>query len=86
MILFFIIGMIVGIVFRIKIFKKLNLLSLTTLALLFFVGVEIGTNDELFKSLSKIGIIGFLIAIFSIAGSILLTWIFESFLKRKIGR
>ena len=82
----FIIGTIIGIFFKIRIFKKMNLLTWVTLTLLFFMGMEIGSNDELFELLPKIGITGFLISVFAIGGSILFTWSFEIFTKRKIKR
>lgn len=82
----FVAGMLIGLFFKIRFLRKINLLTWITLALLFFMGLEIGSNKELFDQLPEIGTTGFLIAIFAIGGSVLFTWSFELFLKRKGNR
>jgi len=82
----FIVGMLIGLFFKIRFFKKINLLTWITLALLFSMGLEIGSSDELFEQLPEIGTTGLLIAVFAIAGSVFFTWSFELILKRKGNR
>jgi len=82
----FVLGIVIGMFMKVQIFKRLKFLMWVTLALLFFMGMEIGSNDKLFESLPEIGIIAFLIAIFAIAGSVILTWIFEVSLRRRSNR
>lgn len=51
-------------------------LSLASIALLLFLlGLGVGAKDEVRNHLDTLGLTGLLIAVFSIAGSLLLAWI-----------
>jgi len=43
--------------------------------LLFLLGLGVGANDEVRTHLDTLGLTGFLIALFSIAGSIFMAWL-----------
>jgi len=52
-------------------------------ALLFFMGLSVGTRPEVMKNLSSIGLDALLIALFAIAGSILCSFFLYHFIFRK---
>lgn len=87
--IFFLIGGIVGRVFKLKDakMKKVQILqSLSVLLILFIMGINLGKNKELFSNIGKIGFRSTAFAIFSILISILLVYIYEKYVyKRRKG-
>ncbi|KAF2955301.1 LysO family transporter [Marinitoga sp. 38H-ov] len=73
----FILGFIIGMNKKLKIFKKINIVTFITILLLFFMGYEIGADKNLITQLSEIGYLAFFIALFSLIGSALLPTIYE---------
>ena len=55
------------------------------LTLLFFLGVEVGENDNVLNSLNKLGLEALLLSIAGTAGSIALAWALWKSIKRKEG-
>jgi uncharacterized membrane protein YbjE (DUF340 family) len=74
-------GMFLGIKKRFKTITKYKILPVLTCVLLFSMGTEIGTADEIFDNLASIGLYAFLIALFAVTGSFLMTFIYTK-LKR----
>jgi len=76
-------GMFLGYKGKLKFLKKYKPVTVVTVLLLFFMGYEIGGNDELFSRLSEIGLIALLIAIFAILGSFIFTAFLEKLMKKE---
>jgi uncharacterized membrane protein YbjE (DUF340 family) len=81
----FSVGMFLGIRKKLKILTKYKILPILTCVLLFSMGTEIGTSDEIFNNLTSIGFHAFLIAIFAVTGSFLATFIYTKLSKEKNG-
>lgn len=79
----FIIGLTLGIKGRLKLLKKYKPVTYITVLLLFFMGMDIGSNKSLISQLPEIGFLAFLIALFSILGSVLFTMIYEKIRRDK---
>lgn len=80
---FLTLGIILGYFVRKKLkFLSLSnrLVSISIYALLFLLGVALGTNDEILVQLPKLGGYAFILAVLSIIGSIILA----SFLYRRV--
>lgn len=85
-IIFFLIGGIVGRVFKLKDakMKKVQILqSLSVLLILFIMGINLGKNDELISNLGKIGFRSAAFAISSILISVLLVYLYEKYVYKK---
>lgn len=82
----FIVGILLGWLFRkLKNLEKISgKLTYAAIALLLFLlGLGVGTKDEVRNHLDSLGLTGLLIAVFSIAGSILFAWITWKLFYRK---
>lgn len=79
----FLIGMILGYKKKLNFLKKYKPVWIVTFLLLFFMGYEIGKDDNLFSRLSEIGYIAFLIAIFTIIGSYFFTSFYEKIINKE---
>ncbi len=69
-------GLFLGLKKQLGFMKKIKIIPILTLLLLFSMGTEIGANDKLFNDLPKIGIQAFLVAVFAVAGSFTFTYIY----------
>ncbi|MDY6292507.1 MAG: LysO family transporter [Bacteroidales bacterium] len=79
-------GIVAGWLLRRHQFKWINaLLMVLVWALLFFLGVEVGENDNVLNSLNKLGLEALLLSIAGTAGSIALAWALWKAIKRKEG-
>ncbi len=56
--------------------------GLTVMILLFSLGTEIGSDAELYAGIGKLGFTGFISALFSVAGSIILGAAFWKIIKK----
>jgi len=81
-ILSFALGIVSGAFFKVTLPKKINVVNIIVIALLFFMGLNLGSNKDLLKVLPSVGITGLLIAFFSAGCSIIFAWLFEYFSKR----
>jgi uncharacterized membrane protein YbjE (DUF340 family) len=79
----FLAGFLLGMRGKLKILKKWNTVTIVTVLLLFFMGFELGSDENLIKQLSEIGYLSFLIALFAIIGSALLPTIYEKIFLNK---
>lgn len=79
----FLLGFILGMKGKLKFLKKWNTVTIMTVLLLFFMGFELGSDENLIKQLSEIGYLSFLIALFAIIGSALLPTIYEKIFLNK---
>ncbi len=82
----FIVGILLGWILRkLKNLEKISgKLTFAAIALLLFLlGLGVGTRDEVRSHLDTLGLTGLLIAVFSIAGSILFAWITWKIFYRK---
>ncbi|WGS65118.1 LysO family transporter [Marinitoga aeolica] len=79
----FLIGFLLGMKGKLKFLKKWNVITISTVLLLFFMGFELGSDKNLIKQLSEIGYLSFLIALFAIIGSALLPTIYEKIFLNK---
>jgi len=70
-------GLFLGLKKQLRFMNKIKIIPILTLLLLFSMGTEIGANDKLFNDLPKIGIQAFLIAVFAVAGSFTVTYIYS---------
>jgi len=75
-ILAFSIGMLFGLKKRLNFLTRFKILPILTCILLFSMGTEIGTSEEIFSNLTGIGFHAFLIALFATAGSFIATFIY----------
>jgi len=81
---FIIIGVLVGFFLNNKLFNKISVfITILIWLLLFLLGIEVGSNKELIKSLDKIGIDVFLITIGAVAGSGLFSWLLWKAIHQK---
>lgn len=79
-------GIATGWLLRRREFKWLNgLLIILVWALLFFLGVEVGENENVINSLSKLGLEAMLLAVAGTAGSIAAAWALWKVISRKKG-
>ena len=82
----FLLGILLGWMFR-KIEKLEAISGRLTFAsialLLFLLGLGVGANDEVRNHLDTLGLTALLIAVFSIAGSILMAWLTWKLFYRK---
>ena len=79
-------GIVAGWLLRRHQFKWINaLLMVLVWALLFFLGVEVGENDNVLNSLNKLGLEALLLSIAGTAGSIALAWALWKAIKHKEG-
>ena len=78
----FIIGLFIGLKGWMKWLKKIKPVLWSTVLLLFFMGYEIGNDESLISQIDDIGLTAFYIAVFSIIGSILFTFVYEKFFKK----
>jgi len=61
------------------------LLTVLVWALLFFLGVEVGMNENVLKSLNSLGMEALLLSAAGTAGSITLAWALWKYIKRREG-
>ena len=66
-------GFFLGLKKRLRFLAKVKIIPVITLMLLFSMGTEIGQSQEIMDHLSTIGWSAFLIAVFTVAGSFLVT-------------
>ena len=66
-------GLFLGLKKRLRFLAKVKIIPVITLMLLFSMGTEIGQSQEIMDHLSTIGWSAFLIAVFTVAGSFLVT-------------
>lgn len=79
-------GIATGWLLRRRTFKWIDaLLTVLVWALLFFLGVEVGENDNVLNNLSSLGMEALLLSIAGTAGSIALAWALWKAIKRKEG-
>jgi len=74
----FVTGIVAGFLLRrIQWIERISgrLTMVAVVALLFLLGFGVGTNEEIRSHLDILGLHGFLIAVFSLAGSLLTGWI-----------
>lgn len=79
-------GLIIGIIFKgLKKHEKILDICITAAlyVLLVFMGLKIGSDDNIFNNLGTIGFNSFILAISVIIGSIFFTRLFEKILGRK---
>ena len=81
----FITGLLLGLKKRLRFLSKFKIIPLITLLLLFSMGTEIGQSQEIMDNLNSIGLNAFLIALFAVIGSFLVTLIFLKIFKNKNG-
>ena len=81
----FVIGLFLGLKKRLKFLSKFKIIPMITLLLLFSMGTEIGQSQEIMANLNSIGLNAFLIALFAVAGSFLVTFFFLKLFKTKKG-
>ncbi len=62
-----------------------TLLIVLVWALLFFLGVEVGENEQIINSLKGLGLEALLLAIAATAGSIFFAWALWRFIQHKEG-
>ena len=71
-------GMLIGFLFRSR-KKFISAINKSTIwiisALLFFMGVSVGIDNNIMGQLSIIGLQGFILALVAILGSVLLSWV-----------
>ncbi|KLO24587.1 MULTISPECIES: LysO family transporter [unclassified Marinitoga] len=77
----FLVGMFLGMKGKLSFIKRYKPVTYITVLLLFFMGFEIGSDQDLISKLSEIGYLSLYIALFSIAGSVVLTTIYEKFFR-----
>ena len=51
-------------------------------ALLLLLGIEVGSNPEVIKGIGTLGLTAFLIFLFSVAGSIIASWLLWCIIRR----
>lgn len=78
----------IGIGYIIRNFKSLTYIgktiSVTIYVMLFFLGVKIGTDENILKNLSGIGLQALVLALAGISGSVLAAWaVYRYFFKGK---
>ncbi|MCB8994302.1 MAG: LysO family transporter [Bacteroidales bacterium] len=79
-------GTIAGFIFsKVKGFNRLSEKagSWSVYLLLFSMGLSVGTKPEIMRNLSDIGFSAFLLSIFAIAGSVLLSFLLYHYVFRK---
>ncbi|MFW6263653.1 MAG: LysO family transporter [Thermotogota bacterium] len=81
----FVIGLFLGLKKRLRFLSKFKIIPVITLLLLFSMGTEIGQSQEIMDNLNSIGLNAFLIALFAVAGSFLVTLFFLKIVKTKNG-
>lgn len=81
---FMIIGVLVGFFLNNKLFNKTPVvITVLIWLLLLLLGIEVGSNKELIKSLGEIGIDALLITIGAVAGSVLFSWLLWKVIHRE---
>lgn len=83
-ILFIIAGILVGYVLRNQHFVQYigTILSLIIMLLLFFLGVSVGSNEQVVSNFSQIGLDAFILTVGATLGSVFCArWIYVSFFK-----
>ncbi len=79
-------GIATGWLLRQHTFKWIDvLLTVLVWALLFFLGVEVGMNENVLKSLNSLGMEALLLSAAGTAGSIALAWALWKYIKRREG-
>lgn len=69
---------------RIKAFSHVvKAVSLTVFVMLFFLGVEIGSDEHVLANLSTLGLRAFVLAVAGVAGSVILSMLLYKALFRK---
>lgn len=69
---------------RIKAFSHVGkAISLTVFVMLFFLGVEIGSDEHVLENLSTLGLRAFVLAVTGVAGSVILSMLLYKALFRK---
>lgn len=69
---------------RIKSFSHVGkAISLTVFVMLFFLGVEIGSDEHVLENLSTLGLRAFVLAVTGVAGSVILSMLLYKALFRK---
>ena len=88
-ILFILAGILVGYILRNKGVVKYigTALGLIIMLLLFFLGVSVGSNEQVVNNFALIGLDAFVLTIGGTLGSVLCAWwVYLSFFKKKKGR
>ncbi len=78
-------GLFLGLKNRLRFLNKFKIIPLITLLLLFSMGTEIGQSQEIMANLNSIGLNAFLIALFAVLGSFLVTLFCLKLFKTKKG-
>jgi len=81
----FVSGLFLGLKKRFGFLSKFKIIPLITLLLLFSMGTEIGQSQEIMANLNSIGLNAFLIALFAVLGSFVMTLIFLKAFTSKNG-
>ena len=77
-------GILLGYLLREKKLKFLPRLITTIIwVLLFFLGLEIGSDPDVISNFSSLGVTALTISVLSVIGSIMASWILWKFIKRK---
>lgn len=81
-------GMLLGYLFRSRNLRKIHqLITLLIWALLFILGVEVGSNEQIIKGLHTIGLEAVVLTLGGTMGSVLAAWaLWRTLYKRKGGR
>ena len=82
----FVMGLFLGLKKRFGFLGKFKVIPLITLLLLFSMGTEIGQSQEIMDNLNSIGLNAFLIALFAVLGSFVVTLIFLKAFALKNGK
>ncbi len=82
--LFMFAGIITGFLFRKKKFRFVNGIILTLIwLLLFLLGAEVGSNDNVVKNFANLGFEALMIAFFATLGSVIGAWILWLNIKKR---
>lgn len=81
-------GMLLGYLFRSQNLRKIHqLITLLIWVLLFILGVEVGSNEQIIKGLHTIGLEAIILTLGGTMGSVLAAWaLWRALYKRKGGR
>ena len=60
-----------------------HLTNIAIYLLLFLLGINVGSNDQIIRNFEVIGLNSLLVSIFAVAGSIFCAWIIQNLIFRK---
>jgi len=82
-------GMLLGYALRSKL-KVIKLVNKSTIwiifILLFFMGISVGADDKIMNNIGSLGLLGLILSVTAISGSVMLSWIvYNLFFKDQDG-